>query len=371
MVKRSAPPAPGGDVSVQVLLRSVSVPVLALERGEDRLVRLRALNDEACSLLSIEAAAVTGLPLYDFLPPGLADELTAATERALSVRADVVLEQTVPGRCLRLTVRSLGQASGGQEMPVRQVLCTVTILRQSEEPEGAALDDGVRRLRLRLLDRIVARGGHSLGNYLQPILTFSRYAMGELPSATRDSYLGYVLEAGEQIQSLIAVTRIVARAGAATTSEWAEVSINHLIEDLEDVGPMLLPLDVSARAVIDAPGAKVDSCRGDLMLVLLNIILDAADSMVRKGEIVLRASRGDYADRLIRPNPEARSCVRIDVESTGARQEARGTEANCDVMLRLIDRCGGGFGFLQSSPEEIQMSIFLPERVDGGVTVAG
>lgn len=358
---------------MQALLRSIGVPVLVLRREEDGLVRLEAANEDACLLFSFEAAAASGLPLHDFLPPALADELTRAAAQAILVQGGVGIEHTMPERWMRLTLRPLEPDPKDRvhQGAWQQISCTVSAQHSAERPQELALESGINRLRLRLLDRLVARGGHALGNYLQPILTFSRYAMGELPAATRESYLGYVIDAGEQIHSLIAVARIVGRAGAGHATKWAEVSIDHLLEDVEDVCPMLLPIDVSIRRVIEVPGATADSCRGYLILVLLNLVLNAADSLIRKGEIILHASRGDYADRLMQPPEEAGPCVRIDVESVGERQIDESNPAQDEAILRLIRRCGGGLEVSRPSPDAMRVSIFLPERVESGATAAG
>lgn len=353
---------------MQAFLRAIGVPVLALGKGKDGLVRLNGANDEACSLLSIEAAAACGLPLHDVLPSGLADELSAAAEQALLLQGEHKIEWRIACRRMLLTVRHM--TSSFADGQAEQVLCTISAVQhaghqQTSILEAEALEAGVIRLRLRLLERLVARGGHALGNYLQPILTFSRYSMGELPTATRDSYLAYVLEAGEQIHSLLAVARVVGRAGAGKADDWGEVSIDHLIEDVEDTCPMLLPLDVAVKAEIEAAGAKVDSCRGDLILVLLNLLLDAADFMAGRGEVVLRASRGGCAARLLRPPVEAGPCVRLDVDIARAsgQLDFEGEAPENEAMLRLIERCGGALEVFRPSPEAMRVSIILPEKV--------
>lgn len=235
------------------------------------------------------------------------------------------------------------------------------------EAEAAAEADWLR-LRVRILDRLIARGGHALGNHLQPILTFSRLAMEDVPPETRAKYLGYVHESGEQIQSLIAVARIVARRDRARDAGGEAVSIDHLIEDAEDVCPMLLPLDVAVRSDVQAANAQVWGSRADLMMALLGLILDAGDSMARKGEIVLRVSRADAADRLARPG--AGLCLRLDVESSGERRDGWVPFAGGGVIAGLVARWGGGLGVARPAPEVMQVSLTLPEWDAGGPPAA-
>lgn len=360
---------------MQAFLQSIAVPVLVLECDRGGIIRFLGANGDACRLFALEPlgpeeAAAGGPPLRELLSADLTDDLTLAAAETLATGADVVIEHTAPDRWMRLTLRPFGQDGGG-----RQVLCTVTAARHgltAHSASQAELASGIGRLRLRILERIIATGGHALGNYLQPILTFSRYAMENVPAATRNTCLGYVHEAGEQILSLLAVSRVIGRAGTMPNAVVEEVSVNHLIEDVVDVCPMLLPLDVAARSEIEAQGARVESCRSDLILVLLTLILDAADSLVRKGEIVLRACRGASADRLVRPFAPNGPCLRIDVESTGARRETKEGSAatplgsDADLVLGLIARCGGGLGVFRPSPETARVSLYLPERAEGG-----
>lgn len=369
---------------MQAILRAIAAPVLALEQAEGGVVRLLEANSPACQLLNMEPAALRGAPVHHVWPADLADSLTLAVARALESdadAADVMTCHEVAGRRLQFTHRAVGgQEEPGEQKPgaARLVLCTIAPAPENApEPENALAPetapapendsgDEAERLRLRgrILDRLIARGGHALGNYVQPILTFSRFAMADLPSETRNTYLQHIHDAGEQIQNLIAVARIVARRdGALQTGEAgaAEVSIDHLIEDAEDVCPMLLPLDVAVRSEILAPDAKVAGSRADLTMALVGLMLDAGDSLIRKGEIVLRVSRGQPEN-----GPEngqaGATLLRLDVESAGARQNDRVPYNGGGIIQRLIARCGGDIWVHHPSPERQQVSIFLPEK---------
>lgn len=354
---------------MQAILRAIAAPVLALEQAEGGVVRLLEANSPACQLLNMEPAALRGAPVHHVWPADLADSLTLAVARALESdadAADVMTCHEVAGRRLQFTHRAVGgQEEPGEQKPGedRLVLCTIAPVPENTPapenaptPENDSSDEAERlRLRGRILDRLIARGGHALGNYVQPILTFSRFAMADLPSETRNTYLQHIHDAGEQIQNLIAVTRIVARRdGGLQTGEAgaAEVSIDHLIEDAEDVCPMLLPLDVAVRSEILAPDAKVAGSRADLTMALVGLMLDAGDSLIRKGEIVLRVSRGQAGATLLR----------LDVESAGARQNDRVPYNGGGIIQRLIARCGGDIRVHHPSPERQQVSIFLPEK---------
>lgn len=357
---------------MQAILRAIAAPVLALEQAEGGVVRLLEANSPACQLLNIEPAALRGAPVHHAWPADLADSLTLAVARALESgadAADVMTCHEVAGRRLQFTHRAVGgQEEPGEQKPgaARLVLCTIApVPENTPAPENDSGEEAERlRLRGRILDRLIARGGHALGNYVQPILTFSRFAMADLPSETRNTYLQHIHDAGEQIQNLIAVARIVARRdGALQTGEAgaAEVSIDHLIEDAEDVCPMLLPLDVAVRSEILAPDAKVAGSRADLTMALVGLMLDAGDSLIRKGEIVLRVSRGQPEN-----GPEngqaGATLLRLDVESAGARQNDRVPYNGGGIIQRLIARCGGDIRVHHPSPERQQVSIFLPEK---------
>lgn len=357
---------------MQAFLQAIGVAVLALDRGADGRIRLIGANDHACRLLGLNLAAVFGQPVARCLPRSLAAEV----ERAVAQCLDGGLEDMVSEHCmalpegrrrLRISHRSVAGGAGDG----RCVISTVTAVEQETPEAGTATGDpacgnACQHLhRMEVLGRLASGCGHALNNHLQPILTFSRHMREDTPPETRQQYLNFIYEAALQIRDVMETAQAIARTGREADGVPVVVPVAGLLRDVARAACLILPPQVAVRVETDPPEGRIMACRAELAQALLALVLEAAEDISGKGEVLLGAGRagGRHAGVLEIAIATAQSSAPDEPEQ--AMRILRMPEPARHAVIRtMLVRWGGRLSVTSCAPGTARIRISLPEAAE-------
>lgn len=230
------------------------------------------------------------------------------------------------------------------------------------------------------LGRMAAGVAHEINNLLQPILTFARHAQADIPAEKRNHYLTRIGDAALRMREIVANMLAFARPKADRPTVQP---VGPLIRQAVDLVTAILPPSVTVTTDVAIPTAEVQLIEMEFAQVMLNLVLNAAEAMERRGEVLIRVQYDDAAERITIPQIQPGRYVRIDVEDTGVGMEPEvqrhafepffstkpQTEAaglGLAVVYGIISRWGGGLAVRTAPHAGTTVSVFLKESIPDG-----
>jgi two-component system, NtrC family, sensor kinase len=336
--------------ALEVLIPGDRGPVVALLRVDDEagragpLLRLVALYTGvfALALLVFTYMALTRMLVRPI------DQLSDAARRVSQGARALQLPSSGPRE-----VAELGRAFG--EM-TRQLLKEEEALRRKVDELQRATEELksaqgtlVRSERLASVGRLAAGLAHEIGNPISAILGFEDLLLaGGIEPEEQHDFLERMKKETERINRVLRQLLDFARPAAAPRDQTPE-SPGSVAEAVEDVTALLRPhkafrdVDVSIDAAADLP--LVAFPRSQLVQVLLNLMLNAADATGPGGRILVRAHRSELGVRTeVQDNgPGIREDVRdrLFEPFVTTKDVGSGTGLGLAICRGLVEAAGG------------------------------
>ncbi|MBL9026996.1 MAG: ATP-binding protein [Myxococcales bacterium] len=263
-------------------------------------------------------------------------------------------EAQVPGRAWEIeTVEVPPSASGGG----------LVIEVQRDVTETRELEAQVRHQeKMASLGLLAAGIAHDLGNPLASLSTELELLEDERdPAVMRDSLGVLARHVGRMTRTLRGVVDFARRRGDDVT----DVEIADAVEDsvrLVCHDPRWTHVQLDTRLAADLP--PVTMVEDQLVLVLVNVLLNAVDAMSGKGSIHIEARHGDgevtltIEDDGIGMPPEVLAQAMKPLFTT--KGDRRGTGLGLAVCERVVRAAGGALTLQSASGRGTTVSIVLP-----------
>jgi signal transduction histidine kinase len=342
--------------------------VVAIVRTDDDsarttpLLRLLALYTAlvALALLTATYAALTRLIVRPL------DALAHAAERVASGARQLAVPQT--------RVRELGELGRSLHTMTERLIAEEDKLRSKvDEVEHATLRlretqaQLVRSERLASVGRLAAGLAHEIGNPIAALIGLEDLLLagGLEPDEQRD-FLQRMRRETERVHRILRDLLAFARPTTVSVEESEPGSVEGAVHDtvaLVMAHPALREADLALDVHSDLPSVTLR--REQLVQVLLNLILNAADAVSAGGHIRVEAVRAAHGVRLSVADdgpgiaPDVRD--RLFEPFVTTKEVGKGTGLGLAVCRGLIEAAGGTIDLDQSAARGARFVIELPE----------
>jgi two-component system, NtrC family, sensor kinase len=314
----------------------------------------------ALALLLGAYAALTRQIVNPLDALGHAAERVAGGVRRLEVPRSGARELVELGTSLRsMTERLLAN-----EQELRQKIDQVELATQNLRE---AQDRLVRSERLASVGRLAAGLAHEIGNPLSALLGMEELLLtGELEPAESRDFLLRMRKETERIHAILRDLLAFARPSAHVAGEIPDPgAIQAAVEDTvallapqRDLRQIGLALDV------DPELPPVSLSREQLVQVVLNLVLNAADACGKGGHIVVRGRRTERGARLVVEDdgPGVASAVRerLFEPFVTTKEVGKGTGLGLAVCRGLVEAAGGTIAFDTDHQPGARFVVELP-----------
>jgi signal transduction histidine kinase len=346
--------------------------VVAVVRTDDDsarttpLLRLLALYTAlvALALLTATYAALTRLIVRPL------DALAHSAERV----ANGARQLAVP----RTTVRELGELGRSlNTMTVRLIAEEDKLRHKIDEVEHATLrlretqEQLVRSERLASVGRLAAGLAHEIGNPIAALMGLEDLLLagGLEPELERD-FLQRMRRETDRVHRILRDLLAFARPSTASEKSRDPGDVEAAIHDTAALvmpHPALRDAELALDVHSDLP--RVTLSREELVQVLLNLVLNAADAIGMAGHIRIEAARSAHGVRLsvTDDGPGVAEDVRerLFEPFVTTKEVGKGTGLGLAVCRGLIEAAGGTIELDRSVPRGARFVMELPEaRVD-------
>jgi len=171
----------------------------------------------------------------------------------------------------------------------------------------------------------------------------------------------------------------------AQPKETSLVSVNQLIENMNDLLEKSLTVSIKIETYLDAKLWPVNVDGGDLEDAILNLALNARDAMPNSGKLSIETANKILDEDFVKNQPEARvgEYAMLSVSDTGigmmpeikerilepfftTKTDGKGTGLGLSMVYGFVQR-SGGFIIVYSAPSAgTSVKIFLPRGHDSG-----
>jgi len=351
---------------------AVAVPdthgaVIAVLRTDDDavrsapLVRLVGLYTSLVALLLLVLAyfALTRLIVRPL------DSLTHAAERVAQGARRLEVPISAPRELVMLgsSLHTMTEKLISDEEALRRKISEVE--RATQELK-AAQDRLVRSERLASVGRLAAGLAHEIGNPLAALIGFQDLLLaGGLDANEQRDFLQRMRRETERIHGILRDLLQFARPGTEGVHAESRGNVGAAVEDTAAlVQPQKAMKDVALELDLDPGLPEVSLGREQLVQVLLNLILNAADACRSKGRVTVRAK------------PTA-SGARLEVEDDGpgvapavrerlfepfvtTKEVGKGTGLGLAVCRGLVEAAGGSIALDTSTEKGARFVVELP-----------
>jgi two-component system, NtrC family, sensor kinase len=347
---------PGDRGAVVAVLRTDDDAVRAAP-----LVRLVGLYTSMVALLLLVLAyfALTRLIVRPL------DALTHAAERVAqgARRLEVPLSAPHELYTLGTSLRTMTEKLIREEEALRKKIDEV---ERATQDLKTAQDRLVRSERLASVGRLAAGLAHEIGNPIAALIGLLDLLLeGGLEPAEQRDFLQRMRRETERINGILRDLLQFARPGREGDVGFSRGDIEAAAED---TAALVLPQKAMKDVVLELelePGLpEVGLGREQLVQVLLNLILNAADACQAKGHVTLRARRTGSGARIEveddGPGVSAAVRERLFEPFVTTKDVGKGTGLGLAVCRGLIEAAGGSIVLDPSAPRGARFVIELP-----------
>lgn len=283
--------------------------------------------------------------------------------------------------------RQLRDAKGQLEERVRdrtEELARANDALRMEIEQSKRLEEQFRRAqKMEAFGQLAGGIAHDFNNLLTAINGFSDMMLsGIIPLSDHDEYLREIRKAGERAASL---TRQLLAFSRRQVLQPVSLNLNDLLEEMGKLLHRLIGADIDLRMVRDPKLGYVKADAGQIEQVILNLVVNARDSMPTGGFLTIETCNVDLDLSFTRMRPEIHPghFVLLAVTDTGigmdpatkakifepfftTKEVGKGTGLGLAVVHGIIKQSGGTIEVYSEPGYGTSMKVYLPRLTDPG-----
>jgi two-component system cell cycle sensor histidine kinase/response regulator CckA len=222
---------------------------------------------------------------------------------------------------------------------------------------------------------------HEFNNYLAIIMGYTELL--ERETAGNESLRLSLSEIRDASQRVASLTRQVLTFARKQVSELREVDLNSAVWETHKLLRRLIPATIELIPKLQGELGKVKADPAQIQQILINLVLNARDSMPQGGKIFVETSEveldQEYASRQI--DVQSGQYIMLSVTDTGAgmnsetlahifepffttKEEGRGTGLGLSTVYGLVKQSGGHISVASIPGSGSTFRVYLPKLLD-------
>ncbi len=343
--------------------------------------RIKLWNQAAVRVFGWNASEVMGQML-----PTVTDEQRAehASLRARAMNGEVIMGLEVSRKKrdggslhLRLSCAATYDTQG-KPTGITAIFEDITSSRKLEEQFRQAQ-------KMEAVGRLAGGIAHDFNNLLTVVLGASDMLLHDLPED--DEYRGVVSEIKQAGERAAALTTQLLAFSRKQLVEPKVFIINQLVADIDKMMRRLIGEDVQMTVRLDPELGAVEADRGHVEQVLVNLAVNARDSMPQGGALVIETANVRLDEDYARSHSgvSAGDYVMLAVSDTGAgmsdetklhlfepffttKSAGKGTGLGLATCYGIVQQSGGHIGVYSEPGVGTTMRVYLPRVADVGTS---
>lgn len=319
-------------------------------------------NAALCNLLKYSAAELEGKDFSELIPPGsrpdMASLLDAVFAAGVGQGERDVEGLTKDARQLRLSISAslLGYEEGAE--PVGLVMVQDMTARFELESQLRQAQ------RLESVGRLAGGIAHDFNNLLTVVNGYADMLLKrtDMDKATLNAARQIRTAGGEAANLTLKLLRLARRQTPLT----GPVSLNAVVQENLDLLRHLMGADVELKTQLDPGLPSVLADRSELLLVLMNLAVNALDAMPNGGRLTFRtkvADAGDHAavevqDTGIGMDEDTQRLIFDPFFST--KSPDKGTGLGLAIVYGIVQQSGGWIELTSAPGAGSTFSVYLP-----------
>lgn len=361
------------------IITSAMVAIITVDEQQQIIV----FNKAAEEMFRCTAAEVIGKSMDRFLP---------ASVRGIHRQHVRDFGQTgVSARSMYSPGTLVALRSNGEEFPIE---ATISQVRTSSERLYTVIlrdisvrkrtDEQVRQAqKMEAVGHLAGGIAHEFNNYLAIIMGYTELL--ERDSAGNDSRQLSLSEIRDASQKMASLTRQLLAFSRKQVIELKEVDLNSVVWETHKLLRRLIPVTIDLIPKLQGNLGKVRADPAQVQQILINLVLNARDSMPAGGKIVIETAEieldEEYASRQLEVQPG--QYVMISVADTGigmeketvahifepfftTKAEGKGTGLGLSTTFGIVKQSGGHLTVASVPGRGSTFSIYLPQLSDSG-----
>lgn len=350
--------------AVRALVNASSQPMAILSTTATREFVIDWGNERFAKLALCSLDDILGAPLGTLWP----EALTSATWSAMNLKDRTSLEI--------MTERSDGPLDLELLFTPISPLGTVMVTARDRSQERQIARKEAERHRLEALGRMAGRIAHEINNVLQPVLTYASLAWSE--SQGNPKAQAYLDEAQDGIREGREIVRsVLALAGGHAVTRHPRQLEDEVAKAL-NLLVATVPSEITVESSLPPTHGLVALAPSELLQVLGNLIVNAADAITGSGQIrvstasvnldgnsaaTFGVSPGRYAELTVSDTgkgmDEAILVRALDPFFT-TKDVDRGAGLGLSTVLTILDSMGAGIGLFSSPGAGTTVRVVFP-----------
>ena len=217
---------------------------------------------------------------------------------------------------------------------------------------------------------------HDFNNLLTPIIGYAQMGIAEV--TTGDKHRAYMLEIQRAAQSASDLTRRLLTFSRRTGGQTTVIDLNDQMLITENMLRRLIRENIELAILPAAYPALVRADPSELEQVLVNLVINASDSMPNGGKIVIETANASPAQE--DPGGPLSEYVLLSVTDTGmgmseqvkrhifepfftTKEPGHGTGLGLSTCHRIVSQSGGYIVFDSKVGEGTTFKVYLPRTV--------
>ena len=334
-------------------------------------------NRRLAELLGESADALEGRPFWDFMTEETLEQVKEMRRESRRGPLEGELElRAADGRRLWVHGNTAPIFEDGEYRGQLALVTDITTRRQADE-ERVRLEKRLRQHeRMESVGQLAGGIAHDFNNLLAVILTYANFASDQLEGHPAKDDIDEIGRAAERAAALTRQLLVFSRRELAQPEV---LDLNEVVEDTRSMLQRTLGEDVRLELRPARPLWALKADRGQLEQVIVNLAINARDSMLRGGTITVETANVhlDEAFGDVEPGPY----VRLAVTDTGAgmppevaarvfepffttKPTGEGTGLGLSTVYGIVKQAGGRIDVYSEQGVGTVFKVYLPATLE-------